>query len=213
MRIVRIVAAAVLLLIAVAVVLFAQDIRSWRDTMNDDAARYAVNPAGPPFGTASTVLPADVSKRVLAVEPDRQFRSALRRFAIAYRITRTVDPRYLTVSQHQLVDGAMGSLNTASQIADQKRASQAFNLLAVLELSQLRLASADIDVSAADSAVANLQNAIRADDANTAAKVNLELALRSLAGNPLYAGLDLALGEEPTGRKKGARGNPTGTGY
>jgi hypothetical protein len=212
-RAVRLATAAVLLLIALAAALFAQDIRSWRNTLDDAAARYAVNPRGPRVGTASTVFPAGASERLLAVERDRDFLSALRRFAIAYHITRTVDPRYLTVSQHQLIDTAMASLSTSTQIPDPKRASQAFNLLALLELSQLRLASADIDVSAADSAVANFQNAIRADEANTEAKVNLELELRSLANNPAYAALEPAGGDKASGKRKGALGIPTGRGY
>jgi hypothetical protein len=61
--------------------------------------------------------------------------------------------------------------------------------------------------------VANFQNSIRADETNTAAKVNLELELRSLAGNPAYQVLALAGGEKTTGQRKGAKGNPTGTGY
>ena len=213
MRAVRLATAAGLLLLAVAAALFAQDIRSWRNTLDDAAARYAVNPRGPQVGTASTVFPASASERLLDVERDREFLSALRRFAIAYHITRTVDPRYLTVSQHQLIDTSMASVNTATQTSDPKRASQAFNLLAVLELSQLRLASADIDVSAADSAVANFQNAIRVDETNTEAKVNLELELRSLAQNPAYAALAPAGGNKATGKRKGALGGSTGTGF
>jgi hypothetical protein len=213
MRAVRLAAAAILLLVAVTAVLLAHDIRSWRNTLDDAAARYAVNPSGPQALTPRTILPAGVSERLLAVERDREFLSTLRRFAIGYHIASTVDPRYLTVSQHQLIDSAMASLSTATQIPDQQRASQAFNLLGLLELSQLRLASADIDVTAADSAVANFQNSIRADETNTAAKVNLELELRSLAGNPAYQMLALAGGEKTTGQRKGAKGNPTGTGY
>jgi hypothetical protein len=210
---VRLAAAAVLLLVAVAAALFAQDIRSWRNTLDDAAARYAVNPSGPQVRTTPTVLPAGVSERLLAVERHREFLSTLRQFAIGYHIASTVDPRYLTVPQHELIGRAMAALSTSTQIPDPKRASQAFNLLALLELSQLRLATADIDVSAADSAVANFQNAIRADEANTAAKVNLELELRSLAANPQYQALAPGAGEKASGKRKGAKGNPTGTGY
>lgn len=213
MKIIRLVVGAVALLFAIVAVLLSHDIRSWHKTLNNATARYAVDPRGAQDSTASTLLPAGVSARLLSVQPDRERASTLRRFALGYHIASTVDPRYLTVPQHRAIDKSMAAVSTATQNTDRKWASQAFDLLALLELSQLKFASTDIDVTAVNSAVVNLQNAIRADDANTAAKVNLELELRSLAGNPLFQGLEPGGGQLATGKQKGARGTPTGTGY
>jgi hypothetical protein len=213
MRPLRLATGVLLLAVALAAALLAQDVRSWRHTLNDDAARYAVDPRGPEVWTAPTILPAGGSARLLAVERDRQWLSTLRFFAIAYHIVRTVDPQYVTGGQHHVIDTALAKLSTATQIPDPKRASQAFNLLALLELSQLKVVSGAVDVAAANAAVANFQNAIRADAGNAQAKVNLELELRALADNPLYDALAPAGGDKASGKRTGAAGRPTGSGY
>jgi hypothetical protein len=205
-------AAVAMLLLAVGAVLLAEDVRSWRDTLRDDSVRFAIAPTGPQRWTAPTVLPAGLSGRILAVGPDRARLSTLRLFTRAYSAVFGVPPQYITAAQHRLVDNALASLNRASQSTDPVRASQAFNLLALLQLSTIRNAFGDFDVAAANSAVANLENAVRADHGNTHAKVNLELELRALARNPAYNALEPG-GDKASGKRKGAAGKPTGTGY
>jgi hypothetical protein len=213
MRPMRLAVGVLLLAIALVGALLAHDVRSWRHTLNEDAARYAVDPGGPEVWTAPTLLPAGGSARLLAVQRDRQWLSTLRFFTNAYRIVRTVDPQYLTAEQHHVIETALAKLSTATQVPAASRASQAFDLLALLELSQLKVVSGAIDVAAANAAVANFQNAIRADAGNAQAKVNLELELRALADNPLYDALAPAGGDRASGKRTGAAGRPTGSGY
>jgi hypothetical protein len=213
MRTWRLVAAGAALLLALFAAVLAHDVRSWRDTLHDNAVRYAAAPRGPEVFQAPTVLPPGLSMRLLAVERDRKWLSTLRFYNIAYHITHTVDPQYITPAQHAVINNALAALSTASQGDEPTRASQAFNLLALLELSQISVVNGVVDVAAADTAVANFQNAVRADPANAAAKLNLELELRALADNPLYDALAPAAGDTASGTKKGAVGRLTGQGY
>jgi hypothetical protein len=211
MSVFRWVAALVALLIALAAALLAQDVRSWRDTLHDDYLRFAVTPDGPEQWTASTVLPAGLSERLLAVERDRQWLSALRFYVIAHALAQGVEPQYITPAHQRLINTASASLSVASQTSDPARASQAYDLLALLLLTQVKSVTGQLDVAAADAVVANLQNAVRVDDGNDHAKVNLELALRALVRTP--ASEKLVGGNQASGKRKGASPTPTGAGY
>jgi uncharacterized protein (DUF924 family) len=137
----RAAAAAAALLAAAALALLAHDLRAQRSV-----------------ATPGTVLPAAMSERLLDLGPQRRLRDAVR----LYERSRT-DAR--------LRPAAERALAAAAQDGDPRRASQAYDLLALLAF---RHAGA----TAADEAVSELQTAVRLDPANDAAKANLELVLR-----------------------------------
>lgn len=126
------------LLVAVLLALLAQDIRAQRTAARPD-----------------TVLPAALSERLLDLGPQRRLRHAVRLYERASTDTR-------------LRSAAERALTAATQDGDPRRASQAYDLLALLTFHR----------GAAIDALTELQTAVRLDPANDFAKENLELVLR-----------------------------------
>ena len=173
-RSVRVAAAVLALSIAVLAALLAHDVRSWRDTMQDSAARYAISPTAPVQFTAPTYLPAGVSARLLAVNRDRRSLSALRFFARAHAL----DPSlaYARAGQN-LLHTTERALTLAAQDPDGARAAQAYSLLAAILLQDARTGFTQ-DLAPYLIAVTAMQNAVRVDPGNKRAAANLELLLR-----------------------------------
>src|SRR5262249_13821759 len=130
MRMWRIVAAAVVLVLGVAAIVLAHDVRSWRNTLRDDAVAYSAFPSRREPLTAPTVLPAGVTTRLLAVERDRDWLRALPLFTRVDEATRNV-PTFGRVAYAALNRGR-AVLGTVTHDPDPARASQAYNLLALL---------------------------------------------------------------------------------
>ena len=173
-RSVRLTAAVLALSIAVLVALLAHDVRSWRNTLRNDAVTYAISPTAPVQFTAPTYLPAGVSARLLAVNRDRRSLSALRFFARAHAL----DPNlaYGPAGQH-LLHTTERALTLAAQDPNGTRAAQAYSLLAVVLLEDTRT-SLSGDLAPFLIAVTAMQNAVRVDPGNEQAAANLELLLR-----------------------------------
>src|SRR4051794_19552529 len=168
--------AAVLVAVAVLAALLAQDVRSWRDTLRDDAIRYSVSPAAQQQWTAPTTLPPGLSARLLGVTPDLRRLSALRFFALANAIdfSNGITPR-----SKLLLQAAEVSLARAAGEPNPARASQAYTLLSVLLFNDAKAAYV-VDVATYSAAISSMQNAVRADPGDAHARANLELLLRQL---------------------------------
>jgi hypothetical protein len=171
---VRLTAAVLALSIAVVVALLAQDVRSWRNTLRNDAVSYAASPTAPVRYTAPTYLPAGVSARLLAVNRERQTLEALRFFARAHAL----DPRlaYAAAGQH-LLHTTERALTLAAQDPNPTRAAQAYSLLAAVLLEDAR-ASFTGDLAPYLIAISAMQTAVRVDPGNERVAANLELLLR-----------------------------------
>jgi hypothetical protein len=171
----RLAAAAVAVAIALVAALLAQDVRSSHQTLQADAARYSASHSAEEQWTASTILPASVSARLLATARDRRWLSALRFFALAHAVPLT--DAGIAPPGEQLLQTAEQALGRVVGDPNRAAASQAYNLTGVLLFTDSK-ATLVPDVAAYEAAVAALQNAVRADPGNTQAKVNLELLLR-----------------------------------
>jgi hypothetical protein len=125
----RLILAAAALAIAVLLALLAQDVRSWRDTLRGDSVRYAVSHSAQERWTAPTTLPSGVSGRLLGVDPERRWLSALRLFALAEAVDITGG---VTPPSERLFQTTERALSAAAQDQSSVRASQAYTLLGVI---------------------------------------------------------------------------------
>ncbi len=172
---VRLAVAALALALALGGALLAQDVRSWRDTLHTDAARYSASHSADEQWTAPTILPASLSGRALAVARDRRVLSALRFFALAHAIMPT--DAGITPQEQQLLETSEGALARMTADPDPAVSSQAYNLIGILLFTDAK-ASFTPDLAAYAAAIASFQNAVRTDGHNERAKANLELILR-----------------------------------
>jgi hypothetical protein len=176
--------AVVALALAVLAALLAHDVRSWRNTMRDNTVRYAISPTAQEQWTAPTYLPATVSERLLAVDLDRRWLSALRFFALAenVQLSTGVNP-----ASKRLLQTTENALSLAAQDPNPTLASQAYVLLSVILFKDSK-ASFIPDVATYAASISAMQNAVRVDGRNGVAEADLELLLRqyvadSKAGN------------------------------
>jgi hypothetical protein len=181
-RALRLAAAALALVIAVAAILLAHDIRSWRNTLRADAIRYAVSPTAQQQWTAPTYLPSSLSARLLGVSPDRRWLSALRFYALAEAVdlSQGLDP-----STERLLDTTQRNLAVLAQERDPARAAQAYQLLGAVLFTDAKLNYVN-DLAIYSASISAMQNAVREDPGNKRAAANLELLLRQFeadAGN------------------------------
>jgi hypothetical protein len=171
----RLAAAAAMLAVALLAVLLAQDVRSWRDTVTNDAIRYTTSPTTQKQWPASTYLPSGLSGHLLGVERTRRWLLALRLFAIA----NAVDPRDIIQPGNEArLQAAEKSLARVAQDPDPASASRAYTLLGAILFKDSQ-GGFSPDVAGALASVAAMQNAVRVADArNKQAEADLELLLR-----------------------------------
>ena len=174
-RSVKLGAALLALLAAAALALLAQDVRGWRDLLGADGARYAKDHRASERWTPSTALPAGFSQRLLAVDRDRDTLSALRFFALAHAIR--LGDAGMTESQNRLVQKSEEALDRLIQSPDPKLVSAAYDLLGSLFFTEYK-GTYPPDAASLLSAVAAMQNAVRADPTSDPAQADLELVLR-----------------------------------
>ncbi len=202
------VGAAACLALAAVLALLALDVGRWRDAVSGGDVRF-VAAEGSGTWEPSTRLPGGVSRAMLGVKDDVEFREAL----VAIRAARLDD---LTVSDPEVAvlrNEAQGRLEAiAGAPGDAKRRSRAAGLLGVLGLSRLVTETQQRDVLL-QYTLASLERAIALNPDNDEAKLNLELAHQR--------GRVLELSEAGGGRNpqpggQGSRGAGTsdpGTGY
>ncbi len=171
---VRLVAAGLAIAVAVFAVLLAHDVRSWQNTMREDAMRYTVSPTAPVVFTPPTYLPANLTARLLAADRDRRTLSALRFFAAADNLDTS---NGVMPGDEQVLQTAERSLTLAAQNPDPARAAQAYALLAVILLKDSRAGFVQ-DLAPYAAAVSAMQSAVRAAPHDEHMTADLELMLR-----------------------------------
>jgi hypothetical protein len=191
----RLGAAAAMLAIALVAALLAQDVRSWRNTLADDAMRYTISPRAQEQWTAPTYLPASLSARVLGVAPDRHWLSALRFFALA----NAIDPRTVSVLRNEtLLQTAEKSLARAAEDPDPALASRAYAMLGAILFKHAQ-GGFSPDLATTLASIAAMQNAVRvADGRNKQAEADLELLLRQFQA-------DLSPSDQQQANNQGSR--------
>jgi hypothetical protein len=195
------------LLAALVLGLLAADIRTWRNAIRSSDLRYEVQRDSSPSWTASTLLPSDPARRLLEVDDD----VALRRAVAAFRAVRGVREDFTTpFSKPRLRSEAESALAEVAGGDRPTQASQAADLLGVLAFAD---ATAGVRSAApVERSLAALQNAVRLDPENTAAKHNLELLLRILEARGQRIGPNPGPGRRGGGQRGAGSGTP-GRGY
>jgi hypothetical protein len=201
-----------LLAIAVGVVLLllAGDLRAWRNTLNQASLRYDSSPLAPVQLTPETALPAGLSGRLLAVSSDQRWLEALRTFAYVYKTTTNLDA--LGPGDLTLLNGSEAELSPLTQDANAVRASQAYDLIAVVMFREA-YPGEGVDTGMISDAVLDLQNAVTLDPANELAKENLELALRVAYATHAAVHIAVGAGNHAAPRRQGGTDGPPGEGY
>ena len=198
-------AVAVVLAFAVAALLalLAADVVRSQRTLERGDARFAGAPGVKGMWEADTLLPDGVSRAVLDVEDDIEFRTAVQRF----RLSR---PREEVTHFSQLAvrSGAERALARAAQDADRPRGSVLANLRGVLALEEARLGSGS--GPPLRRAASHFRRAVELDASNDDARFNLELALRLLSST---ASTSAGSGERAATPASGAGAASTGGGY
>jgi hypothetical protein len=207
LRIGAIVACAAL---GVVLILLAQDVRSWHSNLQQNALAATARPSTPVELTPSTTLPSGVSEEALGASRDRAWLDAIQKFTYAYEKTANVDglgpPLIALLGQGEI------ALNKLTQDPNPARASQAYNLLAVLTFRQAYPGSS-VDAGLVGNALIDLENAVRLDPANESAKENLEKALRVATAVHATVKNGPSTGNTAGTKRRGGQGAPAGVGY
>lgn len=193
--------AVVLAAVAVLAALLAADVRSVPIAFTQGDTTYGVTPHRAAW-TPSTRL-GGTATRLLGAGDDLAFRRALQ----LYRIVRSTPNRLDTAVELQALRSQAETALSAS--ARGPHASQAETLLGILAFDE---SAAGGGSNAADTAISDFSNAVRADPTNTAAKFDLELMLRLTAAKGSRSGTGPG-GSFGRGGRRGAGGGVPGTGY
>jgi hypothetical protein len=209
------VGAFVLLALACAAALLAADARSWRDTMRSEDAMLAATPAAVSYDTPTRV-PFSLAERLLGVRDDVAVRQAIVLFE---KGVGSPVARANAFQAGAALARAESALADIARDPDRVRASQAETLLGILIFSAVGPSTNPFPDERAGpgpdqvaEAVLDFQNAVRDDPANTTAKYNLELVIRSLAAQGVRVGTAQQGASGSVGRR-GAGGGVPGQGY
>lgn len=198
-------AVAVLVVLAVVLVLGAHDALSWRSALSRGDRRLATAPARARW-RASTVLPGDPARALLALGDDLALRGAVRAYLVAEATPYGFDNG---VNQTRVRSGAEIVLSDLAANGTAADASQAGDLLGVLVVKAGRVTGG---ITADDRARSAFEAAVRRDPSNTDAKYNLELLLRRTKATSTRQGPGSGSGALAHGRRGAGAGTP-GRGY
>ena len=170
------VAALVLVAVAVVLVLFALDARTWQTTVRHDDIRFRALRGSTDLWRPSTLLPGDPAGRVLSTSDTIAWRNALQKFwdtRIGSNPQAQEDlPRLRAEAEEQLLH-----LESAAKTAGER--STAANLLGVLVITTpVAGNNQDVVEQTLRQTIDYFQQAIALDPTNAQAKQNLELVLR-----------------------------------
>ena len=205
MKLLRWIVVLVLVLLAALLALAAHDALSWRSTLDHGDARLNTGHAGAQW-RASTLLPGDPTKALLALGDDLALRRAVRAFLIAEATPRGFDNG---VTQTRVRAGAEIVLSDLAARGSAAHASQAGDLLGVLVVKAGQVIGG---VTADDRARSAFEAAVRRDPSNLDAKYNLELLLRRTKATSTRQGPGSGSGALAHGRRGAGAGLP-GRGY
>ncbi len=199
MRPLRVAPGAAAIVAAVLLVLLAVDLHAWGDRLRTDDLQFRVDQRSSPSWTASTLLPARLSRALLGVDDDRALRRGVASFRFAYRTGRGLDNGITRQRRRALAETALASVG-----GGEANQSQAADLLGLL-------AASGSGTRSLEASVASFQNAVRLDPGNISAQYNLELLLHLLQAHGKRVGPGSATG--PRGGREGAGAGAPGSGY
>jgi hypothetical protein len=173
MKIARLAAAALALLLALAVFFVAEDVRRWPGRLEAADVRYLSGSGGEDW-EPSDRLPIRLGDDLLALDDDLAFRRTLALFRREHQDTEESRPTSERIQRQTVLEQTL--IEVEEEARDPKRRAQAANLLGVLyfEMAQSAGPGGDAFFGRALSA---WRRAVIVDPANVDAKVNLELML------------------------------------
>lgn len=205
--------AAACAVLAVLLLVLAVDVLRWQRGLGAADVAFDATPRSGAQGrwAVDGVLPSSLEKLALRVEDDLEYREAIQLFA-------RVEP-----GQVQIFGPQLENLYSTAQVEvgrigrvdpDAARRSRALNLAGVFQVGRQTSPSNQVTDSAERLAVLRqaiglFQAAVRLDDTNEDAKLNLELVLRD-AGAAVLSG-DVPNGNAAEGERSGA--GRAGSGY
>jgi TPR repeat len=204
----RVVVAALALLVGTLCALFATDVLRWRDRMAWGDTRFEAGSTESGLWSLPQPFLLDTSRSVLALGDDRTYRMAVREFVLGRpREEHFSDAEQ--ISQRGRAQEELAALVEGGQ--DAKRRAAAANLIGVLGF-----ANAAIDPQQASTylsaAITSFRQAIELDPSNADAKYNLELALIRLPDAKRSAGQNPSSNTQ-SGTGSGAGAGRSGSGY
>jgi hypothetical protein len=205
--------AAVCALLALLLVVFAVDVLRWQSELGGADVRFDATPrsGAQDRWAVDGILPSSLEKLAFRVEDDLEYREAIQLFA-------RVEPGAVQIFGPQLENlygtaqvevGRIGRVDP-----DPARRSRALNLAGVFQVGRQASPSNQVTDAAERLAVLRqaiglFQSAVRLDESNENAKLNLELVLRD-AGAAVLSG-DVPNGNAAEGERSGA--GRAGSGY
>jgi hypothetical protein len=204
----RVVVAALALLVGTVCALFATDVLRWQHRMEWGDARFEAGSTESGLWSLPQPFLLDTSKSVLALGDDRTYRMAVREFVLGRpREEHFSDAEQ--ISQRGRAQEQLATLVEGGQ--DAKRRAAAANLIGVLGF-----ANAAIDPQQASTylaaAITSFRQAIELDPSNADAKYNLELALVRLPDAKRSTGQNPSSNTQ-SGTGSGAGAGRSGSGY
>jgi hypothetical protein len=202
--IVRLAGAGVCLVAATLLLLLAVDAHAWQTRMTADDLRFRANPLERKLWQPDQYSPFGLTRRLLGVDDDLAYRSAVREF----RAGRPTELTFSPVTTAHRAQAQIALTNAGRNDPNPLRASDVENLLGVLGFA---LATQDTSQSRTflNNSVTAFKTAIDRDPQNEDAMWNLEYALGQIkGGNPQEAG-----GRDRLGQRGEAGLKDPGRGY
>lgn len=213
----RLVAAAVMLVVAAFLVLLARDAWRWERAMTDADFQASIRPVSATAWDTDATLPHGLARRLLGIEDDIEYRATTMR-GLAFA-SKQVDSK--TLKARAIVETALQRIS--ADTSDPERASLSADLLGVLRYTdppspdQVENAyegdqsTPTTQLTPEQRAMAQFLVAVRIDPSNDNAQRNLELMLRQPQPPP-HESVPQAGGGDRAGRKGSGAQDP-GHGY
>ena len=173
-RVKPLVAALLLLGLAAVFALLATDVRAWQGTLQRDDATFTARPFQPDLWRSPAILPGDPAEHLMGIGGPLAYRHALQLFWLSQVGVAHVSSGSVSETRVTTENDLQAVVDSAKTGAAQ---SNAANLLGVMTITTPAADNAT-QVQTLERATAYFKQAVIADPANYAAKVNLELVLR-----------------------------------
>jgi hypothetical protein len=207
MRPLRLLAALTLLVLAAFAALLAHDLRGWSAGVHAGDVTFAQSPRAASW-SASTLLPGDPARSVLALSPQLAFRAAARSFDTVVNLGNGFDNGFSESRKRSALESRLDALSRGPDVHVD---SEAENLLGILEFTDSKQRGPSTPTPV-DRSLASFQAAVRLDPSNEDAKRNLEWLTQQLVAKGSRQGSNGSAGGPGKGRR-GAGGGVPGRGY
>lgn len=208
----RLVAAAVVLVLAVLLALVARDAWHWSRAMRDADARASLGYVSPGAWNAQTTLPSHLVRRLLGIDDDLAYRQAAMGALNAYAHVPTAQQQ----RQRSILESALARISRGD--SDRVRAASAADDLGALlyfdppspgnaqnPYQDPSLAPASGDLSPSQRALDQFTLAARLDPENATAQRNLEVLLREASRSSKNQTTRVGVGERLGTKGSGSR--------